>query len=68
MGQFVTLSVAVESFGTLVSTVVIDKLSPDIKANWNIAKILELLNEELEAHEIVNVEGKDVNSDVICHL
>ena len=52
----VTLGVAVESFGTLVLTDIIDKLSPviklltarHIKDTWNLTKILELLNEKLE--------------------
>ena len=63
--SLVTLGVAVESFGTLVLTVNIDKLPQDKKTTWNITKILELLNEELKAHEIVNMEGKNVNSYVI---
>ena len=71
--SLVTLGVAVASFGTLVSTVVIDKLSPDIKLliarhikdTWNLMKILELLNEELKARETFNVEGKSVDSDEI---
>ena len=71
--SLVTLGVAVESFGTLVSTVVIDKLPPDIKLlitrhikdTWNLTKILELLNEELKACETVNVEGKNLDSDEI---
>ena len=66
----VTLGVAVESFGTLVSTVVIDKLTPDIdklhiakhiKDTWNFIKILELLNEELKARETVNMDGQNVD-------
>ena len=71
--SLVTLGVAVESFGTLVSTVVIDKLTPNIKLliarhikdTWNLTKILQLLNEELKARETVNVEGKNVDSDEI---
>ena len=51
------MGVAVESFGTLVWAVVIDKLTPDIdklliakhiKDIWNFIKILELLNGELK--------------------
>ena len=66
----VTLGVVVESFGTLVWTVVIDKLTPDIdklliakhiKDTWNFIKILELLNEELKARQTVNMEGKNVD-------
>ena len=65
----VTLGVAVESFGTLVWTVVIDKLTPDIdklliakhiKDAWNFIKILELLNGE-NWSETVNMEGKNVD-------
>ena len=71
--SLVTLGVAIESFGTLVSTVVIDKLPLNIKLlivryiknTWNFTKILELLNEELKARETVNVEGKNVESDEV---
>ena len=71
--SLVTLGVTVESFGTLVSTVVIDKLTPDIKLliarhikdTWNLTKILELLNEELKTRETVNMECKNVDSDEI---
>ena len=59
----VTLGVVVESFGTLASTVVVDKLplaikfliAKHIKDSWNLTKILELLNEELKACETVNM-------------
>ena len=80
--SLVTLGVAVESFGTLVSTIVIDKLPPDIKLlfarhikdTWNLTKILELLNGELKAGETVNVGSNNVDSDEIlsftftCHF
>ena len=70
-GAIVTLGVAVESFGTFVLTVVFDKLSSDIiqhiarhtKGIWNLAKIFELLNEELKARETVNVDCKNVDLD-----
>ena len=63
------MGVAAESFGTLVLTVAIDRLPPDIKLliarhikdTWNLTKILELLNEELKTRETVNVEGKNVD-------
>ena len=71
--SLVTLGVPVESFGTLVSTIVIDKLHPDIKLliarhikdTWNLTKTLELLNGELKAGETVNVGSKNVDSDEI---
>ena len=71
--SLLTLGVAVESFGKLVSKVVIDKLPPDIKLliarqikdTWNLTKILELLNEELKARETVNAEGRNGDSDEI---
>ena len=71
--SLVTLGVAAESFGTLVSTVVIDKLPLDIKLliarhikdTWNLTKTLELLNGELKAGETVNVGSKNVDSDEI---
>ena len=54
--SLVTLGVAAERFGTLVSTVVNDKLPRDIKLliarhikdTWNITKTLELLNDASE--------------------
>ena len=58
----VTMGVAVESFGTLVLSVGIDKLPLDIKFliarhikdTWSLTKILELLNEKLKARETVD--------------
>ena len=69
--SLVILGVAVESFGTLVSTVVIDKLPSDAKLviarhiydTLNLMKILEPLNKELKAHKTVNVEVMNVDSD-----
>ena len=71
--SLLTLGVRTESFGTLVLTVAIDKLTTEIKVliarhikdTWNFTKILELLNEELKAHETVNQEGKNVDSDEV---
>ena len=73
MGSLITLGNAVESFRTLVSAVVIDKLPPDIKHfisrrindTWNLSKILELLDEELKAGDTVNMEGNSVDSDEV---
>ena len=71
--SLVTLGVRAESFGTLVLTVAIDKLTPEVKVliarhikdTWNFTKILELLNEELKTRETVNEEGKNVDSDEV---
>ena len=60
--SLVTMGVAVESFGTLVLSVVIDKLplnikfliARHIKDTWSLTKILELLNEKLKARETVD--------------
>ena len=73
MGSLITLGNAVESFRTLVSAVVIDKLPPDIKHfissrindTWNLSKILELLDKELKAGDTVNMEGNSVDSDEV---
>ena len=62
--SLVILGVAVESFGTLVSTVVIDKLPSDAKLV--IARhIYDTLNKELKAHKTVNVEVMNVDSDEV---
>ena len=71
--SLITLGNAVESFRTLVSAVVIEKLPLDIKHfisrrindTWNLSKILELLDEELKARDTVNVEGSSVDSDEV---
>ena len=72
-----TLGIEMENYGALISTLILEKLPPELKLaitrnikenTWDLAKVLKLINFQIRAHETCTISEKTEGGKNCAHF